>query len=142
MIDMTFLLLIFFMVTSTVSAMGKLELPASTSGDTEDPRDRVVLMLDFEDAARPPDDDRLVGSHDVDEQGVRMFLSDQTNRSISFAELEGVLKEQFSTRTTPKFVLQAHRRMPARLVRQAMSAAEKAGAVASIVGVSVVRGGP
>lgn len=142
MIDMTFLLLIFFMVTSTVSAMGKLELPGSTSGDTEDPRDRVVLMLDFEDTARPPNDDRLVGSHEVDERGVRMFLSNKTDRSIPFADLEGVLKSEFAGQATPKFVLQAHRRMPARFVRQAMSSAERAGAVASMVGVSVVRGGP
>ena len=50
MIDMTFLLLIFFMITSSVTAMAQLQLPESHTGRAEKTEERVVLVVDFPEA--------------------------------------------------------------------------------------------
>ena len=45
MIDMTFLLLIFFMVTSVISENAKPALPKSKAGVTEKVDEQVILVL-------------------------------------------------------------------------------------------------
>ena len=47
MIDMTFLLLIFFMVTSVISKKANPDLPKSVAGDTEEVDKQVMLVLDL-----------------------------------------------------------------------------------------------
>lgn len=138
MIDMTFLLLVFFMVASTVSAVGRLELPKSVSGDTEDPENRVVMVLDF---ATPLEEDErtyLNGSKPASLDTARIYLSG-SDETISAADIETVLEREFKEKPAAQFVLQAHRKMPAGVVREVLNIAQRAGARESMVGVSMRR---
>ncbi len=94
MIDVVFQLLIFFMVASSISVMGQLSLPPAVTGDTEDVRDRVTLVLDL-----PP----AVLESLPERGGATMFLSeavlyfqDEPDRRLPGAELRNALRAKFA----------------------------------------------
>ena len=160
MIDLTFLLLIFFMVSSSMSPAQRLELPASTAGQTEEVNQQIVLVLDFygEDTNHnglldPGEDsngngkfdrgfDReqaktLGGAQPVTLGNVRLYLLKPTSADIKPNELEVRLFELFEKSKDSSFILQASRKMPASVVREVLKIAKRAGAEKSTVAVSV-----
>src|SRR5439155_18944241 len=62
MIDLTFLLLIFFMVTSSVTAMAHLQLPETHTSRAEKTEERVVLIVDFPEALSKEESQSANGS--------------------------------------------------------------------------------
>lgn len=94
MIDVVFQLLIFFMVASSIAVMGQLSLPPAVTGDTEDVRERVTLVLDL-----PPD---MLESL-PERGGATMFLSeavlyfnDEPDRKLPGADLRQELRSKFA----------------------------------------------
>lgn len=152
MIDVVFQLLIFFMVASSISVMGELALPPAVTGDTEDVRDRVTLVLDL-----PPS----IAESLPEKGGVPMLLSeavlyfsDEPERKLDGARLREEMQAKFAAhregRTTGEdaapasvqLILMAHRRAPVRLVRQVLSQAREVGAGEALVGVAMRVGAP
>jgi hypothetical protein len=166
MIDVVFQLLIFFMVASSIAVMGQLSLPPAVTGDTEDVRERVTLVLDL-----PPD---MLESL-PERGGATMFLSeavlyfnDEPDRKLPGADLRQELRSKFaahraqresssmnsdkattdnsnantSTAGAVQLILMAHRRAPVRLVRQVLAMAREEGAGEALVGVATRMGAP
>lgn len=150
MIDVVFQLLIFFMVASSISVMGQLSLPPAVTGDTEDVRERVTLVLDL------PSD---VVESLPERGGATMFLSeavlyfnDEPDRKLSGANLRNELRTKFaaqraeqpanSDNAAVQLILMAHRRAPVRLVRQVLAMAREEGAGEALVGVATRMGAP
>ncbi len=165
MIDVVFQLLIFFMVASSISVMGQLSLPPAVTGDTEDVRDRVTLVLDL-----PPS----VAESLPQRGGATMFLNeavlyfnDEPDRKLAGADLRNELRTKFATHRAQRtanatanaaadatanatanansnvqLILMAHRRAPVRLVRQVLSMAREEGASEALVGVATRMGAP
>lgn len=150
MIDVVFQLLIFFMVASSISVMGQLSLPPAVTGDTEDVRERVTLVLDL------PSD---VVESLPERGGATMFLSeavlyfnDEPDRKLPGANLRNELRTKFaaqraeqpanSDNAAVQLILMAHRRAPVRLVRQVLAMAREEGAGEALVGVATRMGAP
>jgi len=139
MIDMTFLLLIFFMVTSSVTAMATLELPNSRTGRSEKTEERVVLVVDFpaplSDAERTP----MTGSRFIKLADARLYFQNEPERVFPASQIDSELKKSFQEKPGSRFVLQANRKMPVGVVRQLIKSAAQAGAAETLVGVSMPR---
>lgn len=150
MIDVVFQLLIFFMVASSISVMGQLSLPPAVTGDTEDVRERVTLVLDL------PSD---VVESLPERGGATMFLSeavlyfnDEPDRKLTGSNLRNELRTKFaaqraeqpanSDNAAVQLILMAHRRAPVRLVRQVLAMAREEGAGEALVGVATRMGAP
>ena len=166
MIDVVFQLLIFFMVASSISVMGQLSLPPAVTGDTEDVRERVTLVLDL-----PPS---MLASL-PERGGATMFLSeavlyfnDEPDRKLAGADLRQELRSKFAAHRAQRessssnsdnsttdtstanasnagavqLILMAHRRAPVRLVRQVLAMAREEGAGEALVGVATRMGAP
>jgi hypothetical protein len=154
MIDVVFQLLIFFMVASSISVMGQLALPPAVTGDTEDVRDRVTLVLDLPSTVVETLPER---------GGATMFLSeavlyfnDEPERKLTGTDLRNELRAKFAAHRAKReadanasggasavqLILMAHRRAPVRLVRQVLSMAREEGASEALVGVATRMGAP
>lgn len=135
MIDMTFLLLTFFMVTSTMDPVSSAELPPSKTGRMVETKDRLEIMLQL------PDDldwnPESPGAAPVSIEQVRIFLADQSDELLSPAELSDKLRDGFQEMDQPKAVLYAHKRMPSGIVNEVLRIAREAGASETSVGVTV-----
>lgn len=139
MIDMTFLLLIFFMVATTVSAAARLELPHSDSGRAEETEGRVVVVLDFPEGIADDATQEFSGSQFVKLSDAKLHLLERPDDILSVAQLEAALRSEFATRPNAQFVLQASRKMPYAVVREVLKAASNAGAKETLVAVSMQR---
>ncbi|MEX2288681.1 MAG: biopolymer transporter ExbD [Planctomycetaceae bacterium] len=139
MIDMTFLLLIFFMVATAVSVASTLELPKADTGRAEQTEGRVVLVLDYPDGQRPGDDEPLSGSQFVKLSDVRLYLLNRPKNDIAPSQLEAALRSEFADKPRAQFVLQSSRKMPFAVVREVLKSANQAGARETLVGVSMRR---
>jgi biopolymer transport protein ExbD len=145
MIDMTFLLLVFFMVAATVGpAWRRVSLPPATSGDTQDPENRVVVVLDFAQSLTDDEQKPMTGSKFTTLADARLRLVDvgagpgnTSEEEISSDQLAARLKQAFDEKPAAQFVLVAHRKMPAGTVREVLKQAKRAGAKETLVGVSV-----
>ena len=138
MIDMTFLLLVFFMVASTVSQYANLQLPEARTGDTENPETRVVVILDFPEAVEHDRLKSLSGSKPILLSEARIQIGDH-RENVPAEQLSQRLREEFQVQQKHQLILQAHRKMPASVVREVLIMAKQAGAQATLVGVSVER---
>ena len=139
MIDMTFLLLVFFMVATSVSAAARLELPASETGRAEQTEGRVVLVLDFPEGIDAEHAEPLSGSQFVALGDARLHLLDRPDEAIPPERLEAALKAEFDAKPQAQFVLQASRKMPYAVVREILKSAGRAGAKETLVAVSMQR---
>ena len=139
MIDTTFLLLIFFMVSTAISAAARLQLPKSTSGLAEETEDRVVLVLDFPEGLEPANSEPLTGSRFIMLADAKLYLFGNPERNIDPTQLEATLRNEFAAKSDAKFILQASRKMPVGVVREVLKAAKLAGATDTMVAVSMDR---
>jgi biopolymer transport protein ExbD len=114
MIDLTFLLLIFFMVTSKLSKEQKklnIALPTAVSAvQPEDLSNRDIINLD--------------------DKGV-YFVGD---RSFSEDEMKTYLADRFRSNPPLKIYLRADKNTPGRRIREFMKLASEAGAINVIFG--------
>jgi biopolymer transport protein ExbD len=138
MIDVTFLLLIFFMVSSTVSQFASLQLPEANTGDAENPETRVVLVLDFPDGGNDASAEKFQGGQPILLADARLRLSN-SQELLDAATLEERLRTSFQEQGKTQLILQAHRKMPASVVREVLNIGRRAGAVKTLVGVSVAK---
>ena len=136
MIDMTFLLLIFFMVTSTISPYADLQLPEAKSGDAERPDGRVVLVLDYPNAHSGGDTGRFTGSEFIELSDCLLYLADQSETPIPPDQLLPALERAFEQNSSGEFILQSNRKMPVGVVRQIIKTAKTAGAGDTMIGVA------
>ena len=114
MIDMTFLLLIFFMVTAKLSKEQKkmdIRLPVAASAIT-------------------PDDVSNRDIINIDREG-RYFIS---NNSVSKGELKAYLLERFKNFPPLRLYVRADKETPARQLKELMAMAAEAGATEVIIG--------
>lgn len=139
MIDLTFLLLIFFMVATTVSAAARLELPHSDTGRAEETNGRVVVVLDFPDGITDDASQKFSGSQFVKLSDAKIHILERPDDTITVDRLEGTLRAEFATRPNAQFVLQASRKMPYAVVREVLKVASNAGAKETLVAVSMQR---
>jgi biopolymer transport protein ExbD len=145
MIDMTFLLLIFFMVASSVGpAWRQISLPPATSGDTQDPENRVVVVLDFASPLDEGKQDAMTGSRFTTLADARIQFADVkgglgggTQQLVSPDTLGQRLKQAFQEKPAAQFILLSHRKMPVGVVREVPKQSKAAGAKETLVGVSV-----
>jgi biopolymer transport protein ExbD len=135
MIDMTFLLLIFFMVASTISPFAQLQLPEARSGGAEKTEGRVALALEFRDAGLFDPTTAFVGAPVVTLADCRMYFEDAPDQEISPQQLPDELATKFAASST-RFTLQANRKMPVGVIREVMRLALAAGATDSMVAVT------
>ncbi len=139
MIDLTFLLLIFFMVTSSVTAMANLQLPESHTGRAEKTEERVVLIVDFPEALSKEESQSLNGSKFIVLANARLSFQDDIEHVFTADQLEAELQRKFTGSKVSQFVLMANRKMPVGVVRQVLKAAAAAGAQETLVGVTMPR---
>lgn len=139
MIDLTFLLLIFFMVTSSVTSMAHLQLPESHTGRAEKTEERVVLIVDFPEALSKEESQSLNGSKFIVLANARLSFQDDIERVFTADQLEAELQRKFTGSKASQFVLMANRKMPVGVVRQVLKAAAAAGAQETLVGVTMPR---
>ncbi len=139
MIDMTFLLLIFFMVTTVIESTQNPELPEAVAGDTEKVDQQVVLVLDFQNGIDAASAAPLSGAQVTSLSTARIFLQGKPDEKIPGDQLENSLRQEFSRRKTGELILQASRKMPASVVREVLQVAKRAGATRSSVAVWVPR---
>lgn len=114
MIDMTFLLLIFFMVTSKLSKEQR----------------RMNIVLPAANAAVLPADESNRDIINLDDKGV-LFVSD---RALSDEQMKGYLEERFRINPPLKIYLRADKGTPGKRVREFVKMATEAGAVHVIFG--------
>ena len=137
MIDMTFLLLIFFMVTTVIESTQYPELPEAVAGDTEEVNQQVVLVLDFEKGIDSASAAPLSGAQPTSLSTAKMFLQGKPDEKIPGDQLENRLRQEFERRNIGELILQASRKMPASVVREVLQVAKRAGATQSSVAVWV-----
>lgn len=138
MIDVTFLLLIFFMVSSTVSQFASLQLPESVSGDAENPSNRVVLVVDFPDGENDQVAERFTGARPILFTDVRLRL-EKSDELLDAVSLEQQLRTSFQKEGKTQLIVQAHRKMPASVVREVLNIGRQAGALKTLVGVTITK---
>jgi biopolymer transport protein ExbD len=109
MIDMTFLLLIFFMVTSKMTKEQK----------------KMDISLPLASSAVMPDDISNRDIVNLDGQG-QLHVA---NRDVTDDEMRAYLKERFRATPPLKIYLRADLNTPAKRIRQFMEMASQAGAV-------------
>ena len=142
MIDMTFLLLIFFMVTSVISENAKPALPKSKAGVTEKVDEQVILVLDFPNGIDMDNREPLTGSQAITLEealvpdGRVCFRDDPETKVTSRVELLRMLTQKMTERPG-KLILQASRKMPVRVVREVLVMASEAGAQETSVSVLI-----
>lgn len=142
MIDMTFLLLVFFMVTSTISPYANLQLPEARAGDAERPEGRVVMILDYPQAAdgsadpAENSDDRFTGSDFIALKDCRLYLEGEEGTPIPPDALQPALQQAFEENGGGEFILQSNRKMPVGVVREVLKLAKSAGAGETMIGVA------
>lgn len=136
MIDMTFLLLIFFMVTSTISPYAELQLPEAQAGDAERPEGRVVLVLDYPEGTNIDDSGRYGGSEFIELADCKLYLADEGDSPIPPDQLHAALVDAFDDNGGGEFILQSNRKMPVGVVRQIIKTAKAAGAGDTMIGVA------
>ncbi|MEM8955998.1 MAG: biopolymer transporter ExbD [Verrucomicrobiota bacterium] len=114
MIDMTFLLLIFFMVTSKLS------------------KEQIKLDIDlpFARSAVTPDDLSNRDIINIDENGLFYVRNDL----VSNEELADYLKTRFENFPPLRLYVRADRETPAKQIKEVMRLAAEAGAVDVIIG--------
>jgi len=139
MIDVTFLLLIFFMVATTVSAAAQLQLPHSDTGRADEMKGRVVLVVDFPHGIADEAAQNFSGSQFIDLGDAKMHFLERPDDIISVDRLDATLRAEFSKSPNAQFVLQASRKMPYAVVREVLKAAGSAGAKETLVAVSMQR---
>ncbi len=135
MIDMTFLLLIFFMVSSTMTPASQSELPGATAGRMVPTQDRVELMAGFPSDIKP--DPSQQGGVDIPFERTRFTFADRPEEVVAAEQLAASLQERLSGTGQGRLVLYADRHLPARVVNQVIRIAKQAGAKETTVGVSV-----
>jgi hypothetical protein len=138
------------MVAGSISAFTKLQLPKSTSGKTEDPTRRVVMVLDLPTTTTLPAGGGgalvLLGE-------AILYFADEPDRKLDAKQLPQELASKFAAHRQKllaenapeagaplQFILMAHSRAPSRLVRQILTLARDAGAQDQLVGVSMSQG--
>jgi biopolymer transport protein ExbD len=139
MIDMTFLLLIFFMVATAVAVAGRVELPQSETGRAEQTEGRVVLVLDFPDGLEPDTKKSFAGSQFIALGDARLSLLERPDETIAVPQLDATLRAEFAAKPNAQFILQASRKMPFAVVREILKSATSAGARETLVAVSIPR---
>lgn len=139
MIDMTFLLLIFFMVTSSITAMANLQLPESRTGRAEETDERVVLVVDFPGRLEGNDTKSLNGSKFIVLGDAVLYFLDDPERRFRADQLDAELRDAFAKKPGSRFILEANRKMPVGVVRQILKSAAAAGARETLVGVTMPR---
>ena len=143
MIDMTFLLLIFFMVTSVISENAKPALPKSKAGVTEKVDEQVILVLDFPNGIDMDNREPLTGSQAITLEealvpnGRVCFRDAPETKVTSRVELLRMLTQKLTERPKKKLILQASRKMPVRVVREVLVMASEAGAQETSVSVLI-----
>ena len=115
LIDVVFLLLIFFMVTTTFSRESqiKLQLPDATSAEKADPEERFLIILISE-----------LGAYSVqgaDDEAPRELIN------TSHQTLQRTLKQAARNMTDPIVLIRADRLTPHEAVVKAMDAARQQG---------------
>ncbi len=115
MIDMTFLLLVFFLVTSKLTEQN------------------VKLDIDLPEASAAvlPEDHTLRDIINIDEEG-NYFVAD---KRVSDEELLAFLKKRYAQRTPYMVYLRADREMPAKKIGEFMEMATEAGVDRVVFGV-------
>jgi biopolymer transport protein ExbD len=130
MIDVTFLLLIFFMVTSVMSQKANPDLPKSVAGDTQEVDKQVMLVLDFPESIK--DDlgpESFNGSKSISLSHARIYFRDSRDELIPANELAERLAAKLQEPGRSKtLILQASRQMPVGVVREVLKLAAAAGA--------------
>lgn len=114
MIDLTFLLLIFFMVTSKLSKEQK----------------KMDIVLPAAASATQPDDLSNRDIINLDDKGV-LFLAD---RAMSDEQMRSYLEGRFRANPPLKIYLRADRDTPGKRIREFMKLASEAGAISVIFG--------
>jgi biopolymer transport protein ExbD len=139
MIDMTFLLLIFFMVTSVISQKANPELPSAVAGDTEEVAEQVILVLDFPEGIDEDNSSELTGAQSITLGQAKIYFQDTRDDLISFDQLveKLTIKLQEPGRTSKNVILQASRKMPAGVIREVLKRAMQAKADSVSVAVSI-----
>ncbi|MEM9368312.1 MAG: biopolymer transporter ExbD [Planctomycetota bacterium] len=136
MIDMTFLLLIFFMVTSTLSPFSDLELPEAMAGDAEKPEGRAVIVVDYPLEYVTDLNTRLVGSDPLLLSQCRLYFPEDKERLIPPAQLGSKLQQAIQQSETGDVLIQSNRKMPLGVVREIVKIAGESGAGQIMIGVS------
>lgn len=114
MINMTFLLLIFFMVTTKMSKE----------------KVKMDVALPTASAAVMPEDLSNRDIINIDGQGV-LYIAD---RAVSRAEMNAYLKDRFKTAPPLRIYLRADKATPGKTIRDFMKMAAEAGAASVIFG--------
>lgn len=138
MIDMTFLLLIFFMVTSSVTPLARLELPPSQTGRAEEADQRVVLIVDFPEPLEVGEAE-LGGARFITLADTKIYFAEDPDRRLAPQNIETELRVALGRKPGSRFILQANRRMPVGIVRKLLLSAADAGATETLVGVTMPR---
>ncbi len=114
MIDMTFLLLVFFMVTTKISKeQVKLDVKLPIASNAETPKDisnRDII--------------------NIDENG-QYYISE---KAVTAAELKAYLKQRFINFPPLRLYIRADHRTPAKKIKETMRMASEAGAIDVIFG--------
>ena len=98
MIDITFLLLIFFIVCSTMSASTAVELPDARHGTGVDERNSVIITIDAQGDGQAP----AVYLGDG-KAGERLPEDHDTQQDMVFEYVEAVYSKCITTQTGPPF---------------------------------------
>lgn len=127
------------MVTSSVTAMARLQLPESHTGRAEKTAERIVLVVDFPEALTAEESLPLKGSKFLVLANARLFFQDEPERALAADQLERELQTKITASKVSQFLLMANRKMPVGVVRQVLKVAAAAGASETLVGVSMAR---
>ncbi len=122
MIDVTTLLLIFFLVGGVFMLQANIELPQSKTGTPEIPAERKPIGVFIEIAENDP-------------AGGRIAFEDARKDVVALDDLKAGYEKRVNDGSLPEAMIKAHRGVPFGVVRQAMAKFTEAGAAQIKIGV-------
>ena len=120
MIDVTTLLLIFFLVGSVFMLESRIELPKAKTGEVTGERRPVSILIDV-----APEDPT----------GAKIAFEDKRDTTVPLGDIVKGYRERVEQGGQPEAVLKAHRHVSFGLVRQTMAKLAEAGVQRIMVGI-------
>ena len=122
MIDVTTLLLIFFLVGGVFMLQTQIELPKAKTGVPEMPAEQKPVGI-------------LIDASSDEPAGGSIAFEDEHNTAVSLDDVVKGYRERVDKGALPEVMLKAHRQVPFGLVRQTMAKLTEAGVQQIKVGI-------
>ena len=122
MIDVTTLLLIFFLVGGVFMLQTQIELPKSKTGNPEMPAERKPVAI-------------LIDKAPEDPTGGTIAFEDERTQAVQLEDLVPGYRDRVERGALPEAILKAHRQVPFGLVRRTMTKLAEANVQRIMVGI-------